>query len=48
MISGVIAVPLGCYIIKSWLEYYDYPINFTWFIFVEAIFVNINHDVANG
>lgn len=38
MVSGVIAVPLGYYVIASWLENYDYRITFTWSIFVKAIF----------
>lgn len=37
MLSGVIAVPLGYYVITAWLENYDYRITFTWFIFVQAI-----------
>ncbi|MEJ7644710.1 MAG: FtsX-like permease family protein [Chryseolinea sp.] len=37
MISTVAAVPLGYYVVKSWLENFDYRISFTWFIFVEAV-----------
>ncbi|WP_276367652.1 ABC transporter permease [Chryseolinea sp. H1M3-3] len=36
VISGVIAIPLGYYLIDSWLANYEYRITFTWFIFVEA------------
>jgi putative ABC transport system permease protein len=38
MFSGVIAVPLGYYVINAWLENYDYRITITWFIFVKSIF----------
>lgn len=36
-ISGVIAIPVGYYLIDSWLANYEYRIAFTWFIFVEAL-----------
>lgn len=37
MIAGVVAVPLGHYAIHSWLERYDYRIDFTGWLFVQAI-----------